>query len=435
LDPEPIILLTETSNYQLLLSITILLFLLALSTLISGAEIAFFSLTKEELNKAQKAKSKKQKAIVLLLKNPQKLVATLLISTIFITILIVLIFVFIGNIIFAEILFTPLKILIEVVLIALLILFFGVVLPKVYATKNPLKFALLIAFPLKILNTLLSVISIPLMHLTAIIEKRLLKKQSNLFAEKLSKIANVTSKETTIKNEQKIVKEIASLRDTETSQIMTPRIDIFAISDTDLYENIISNIVKKGFSRNPVYTKNVDTIIGILYAKDLLSHLNKTDFEWQKLIREPYFVPENKKLDVLLKEFQEKKNHLAIVVDEYGGTSGIVTLEDIIEEIVGEINDEFDEDDTTYSKINATNYIFEGKTNLKDFYRILNIENSEIFDEKKGESDTIAGFIIEILGKFPNKNQMVKFNNYTFKIESMDKKRIKKIKVTINRGS
>jgi len=209
--------------------------------------------------------------------------------------------------------------------------------------------------------------------------------------------------------------------------------DIFAISNTESYEEVISKIVEKGFSRNPVYHENVDEIVGVLYAKDLLPYLNKKDFNWKKLIREPYFVPENKKLDDLLKEFQEIKSHLAIVVDEYGGTSGIVTLEDVIEEIVGDINDEFDNDDVSYSKIDNNNYLFEGKTNLKDFYKILDIENVDLFEENRGESETIAGFILEIYGKFPRQNEVIRFQNYSFKIEEMDKKRINKLKVTIHR--
>jgi len=321
---------------------------------------------------------------------------------------------------------------IEVVLVTFLILLFGEVLPKVYATRNSLKFASFMAFPLKVLNSLLTIVSTPLMSLTNIVENRLGKKQSNLSVEKLSQALDLTSDEATTKDEQKILKGIVSFGNTETSQIMVPRIDIFALSSTESYPEVVSKIVKKGFSRNPVYKDNIDEIIGVLYAKDLLPHLNKKELNWQDLIRDPYFVPENKKLDDLLKEFQEKKNHLAVVVDEYGGTSGIITLEDVIEEIVGDISDEFDEDDLPYTKLDSNNYIFEGKTNLKDFYKILEIENSEEFDDNKGESETIAGFVLEVHGKFPRKNEVIKFLNYSFKIESMDNKRIIKVKITIH---
>jgi gliding motility-associated protein GldE len=405
------------------------------SALISGVEVAFFSLSQSDINKASESKSNIHKTVVSLLKNPQKLLATILISNNFINILIVLIFAYIGNTIFSQITSNILKFAIEVILVTFLILLFGEVLPKVYATRNSLKFASFMAYPIKVLNSLLSVVSFPLMNLTNVIENRLGKKQSNLSVEKLSLALELTSNEATSKDEQKILEGIVSFGNTETSQIMIPRIDIFALSITELYEDVIAKIVKKGFSRNPVYNENIDEIIGVLYAKDLLPYLNEKNFEWQKLIRDPYFVPENKKLDDLLKEFQEKKNHLAIVVDEYGGTSGIVTLEDVIEEIVGDISDEFDDEDLLYSKLDANNYLFEGKTNLKDFYKILDIENTELFDENKGESETIAGFILEIYGKFPKKNEIIKFANYSFKIESMDKKRIKKVKVTIHKNN
>lgn len=434
MDPEPtflFIFLAQTIDYWLFLSIGVLFLLLLLSALISGAEVAFFSLSKVELDKAIESKSSKQKTVVALLENPQKLLATILISNNFINILIVLIFAYIGEHIFTQIASVVLRFLIEVVLVTFLILLFGEVLPKVYASRNSLKFATFMALPLQVLRWLLSIISSPLMSLTNSIENRFNKKQSNLSVEKLSQALELTSDESTTKDEQKILEGIVSFGNTETSQIMTPRIDIFALSDEESYEDVISKIVKQGFSRNPVYHENIDEIVGVLYAKDLLPHLNKKSFVWKNLIREPYFVPENKKLDDLLKEFQEMKNHLAVVVDEYGGTSGIVTLEDVIEEIVGDINDEFDDEDLFYTKIDAHNFLFEGKTNLKDFYKILDLENTDLFDDNKGESETVAGFVLEIYGKFPKKNEVIHFKNYVFKIEAMEKKRIKKIKVTI----
>ena len=435
MDPEPtflLILFAESINYWLISSIIVLLLLLVLSALISGAEVAFFSLTREDITKASESKSSIQKTVVSLLKNPPKLLATILISNNFINILIVLIFAYIGDMVFSQISSEVLKFAIEIILVTFLILLFGEVLPKVYATRNSLKFASFMAYPLKVLSSLLTVVSAPLMSLTNIVENRLGKKQSNLSVEKLSQALELTSNEATSKDEQKILEGIVNFGNTDTSQIMIPRIDIFALSIDETYESIVSKIVKKGFSRNPVYNENIDEIIGVLYAKDLLPHLNEENFEWQKLIRKPYFVPENKKLDDLLKEFQEKKNHLAIVVDEYGGTSGIITLEDVIEEIVGDISDEFDDEDLPYTKLDTNNYLFEGKTNLKDFYKILEIDNADLFDENKGESETIAGFILEIYGKFPRKNEVIKFLNYSFKIESMDKKRIKQVKITIS---
>jgi gliding motility-associated protein GldE len=434
LDPEPTILfifLTEAVSIWFVLSIVALFLLLSLSALISGAEVAFFSLSIPEINKASESKIRKENRVVELLQNPQKLLATILIANNFVNILIVLIFAYIGETLFSQIESVPIKFLIEVVLATFLILLFGEVLPKVYASRNSLKLASLMSLPLKIANILLSFASTPLMSLTNIIENKLGKKKSSLSVEKLSQALELTSNESTTKDEQKILQGIVSFGNTETGQIMTPRIDIFALSTNESYKNVIAKIVDKGFSRNPVYNESIDEIIGVLYAKDLLPHLNKTDFDWQKIIREPYFVPENKKLDDLLSEFQEMKNHLAIVVDEYGGTSGIVTLEDVIEEIVGDINDEFDDDDISYSKLDANNYLFDGKTNLKDFYKILQIENTEIFDKNKGESETIAGFVLEVCGKFPKKNEIINFKKFSFTIESMDKKRIKQIKVTL----
>ena len=213
---------------------------------------------------------------------------------------------------------------------------------------------------------------------------------------------------------------------------MKPRIDIFALSDDEEYEVVLDKILKNGYSRNPVYNDSIDNIVGVLYAKDLLAHLNKKNFKWQNLLREAYFVPENKKLDDLLDDFRSRKNHLAIVVDEYGGASGLVTLEDVIEEIVGDINDEFDDDDLQYSKIDENNYIFEGKTTIKDFCKVLDDEDEAIFEEEKGESETLAGFLLEISGRFPKKGEKIIFKNYTFTIEALDKKRIKQIKATRN---
>ncbi len=436
MDPEPTFLsiLLSEDILSKVLSIATLFILLLFSALISGAEVAFFSLSQTDLNRAAESKSSKEKAVVTLLERPKRLLATILVSNNFINILIVLIFAYIGDFLFANIASDLLKFLIEVVLVTFLILLFGEVLPKLYASRNSLKFAAIMASPFKMLVSLLSFVSFPLLGLTNIIENNLGKQKSSLSVEKLSQALGLTSNETTTKDDQKILRGIVSFGNTETGQIMTPRIDIFALSKDETYENVVAKIVNEGFSRNPVYDENIDEIIGVLYAKDLLPYIDVKNFEWQKLIREPYFVPENKKLDDLLKEFQEKKNHLAVVVDEYGGTSGIVTLEDVIEEIVGDISDEYDQDDAPYSIIDENNFLFDGKINLKDFYKILEIEDSYLFEENKGESETLAGFILEIHGRFPRKQEIITFFEYVFKVELMDKKRIKQVKVTIDRA-
>ncbi|WP_407277085.1 gliding motility-associated protein GldE [Tenacibaculum maritimum] len=432
MDPDPVSLFCAFATFHWLvtMNIIVLLALLISSALISGTEVAFFSISQTNLN--QLSEETKGKSVVLeLLERPKKLLATILITNNFINILIVLLFSSLGELLFAEF-STTIKFLIEVVLITFLILLFGEVLPKVYATRKSVEFASFMSKPIHFLNKLLTPLSIPLISLTNIIEDRLGNKNNNLSVEKLSEALELTSDHTTTKDEQKILEGIVTFGNTETVQIMKPRTDVFALCDDESYEGILNKILKNGYSRNPVYAENIDNIIGVLYAKDLLAHLDKKDFQWQQLLRKPFFVPENKKLDDLLSEFQEKKNHLAIVVDEYGGTSGIVTLEDVIEEIVGDINDEFDDDDLTYSKIDKDNYIFEGKITIKDFCRVLEDEEEEKFEEEKGESETLAGFILEISGKFPKKGEKINFNQYTFTIEALDRKRIKQVKVTRN---
>ncbi|WP_299058751.1 gliding motility-associated protein GldE [uncultured Polaribacter sp.] len=439
MDPDPQILFLISINFLTTINCVVLLLLLISSALVSGAEVAFFSLSQTDLNELSN-NGKDENSVVTLLEKPRKLLATILITNNFINILIVLLFASLADTLFGNFnyefnayFFTiPIRFLVEIVLVTFLILLFGEVLPKVYASRNALHFSKRMSKFINTINILLTPFSLPLITITKWIEKKLGSKNSNFSVETLSQALELTSQGATSKNEQKILEGIVNFGNTETVQIMVPRIDISALSDKEPYEIVLDKILKKGFSRNPVYSENIDNIIGVLYAKDLLAHLNKTNFKWQDLLREPFFVPENKKLDDLLGDFREKKNHLAIVVDEYGGTSGLVTLEDVIEEIVGDINDEFDDDDLHYSKIDANNYVFEGKTSIKDFCKILDDENEEIFEEEKGESETLAGFILEISGKFPKKGEKINFKNYTFTIEALDKKRIKQIKATKN---
>ncbi len=442
MDPEPTILLNVIGTIFIgvvVLKIVILLLLLVFSAFISGAEVAFFSLSQTDLDKAAESKLKKEQQVVVLLNNPKKLLATILISNNFINILIILIFYYLGEEIFRNLTYSinlyffklPVRFVFEVGLITFLILLFGEVLPKIYASRNALKFASMLVIPIKGLNFFLTFLSVPLMGMTNFVENRLGKKKSKFSVEKLSQALELTSDGATTEEEQKILEGIVSFGNTETIQIMKPRIDVFAISDTENFKDVISKIAKNGFSRNPVYHNSIDEIIGVLYAKDLLPHLNKEKFNWQTLLRETIFVPENKKLDDLLKEFQEKRTHIAVVVDEYGGTSGIVTLEDVIEEIVGDISDEFDDDDLSYSKIDENNFVFEGKISIKDFSKVIDIDE-QMFEKEKGETETLAGFILEISGKFPKLKEVINFQHLSFKIEAMDKRRVKQVKVTIN---
>ena len=438
-DPEHLSLLFASFDIILALNGIILILLLISSALISGSEIAFFSLNQTDINELSN-NGKEKNVVVTLLERPRKLLATILITNNFINILIVLLFASLAETLFGDFNISlnlyffavPIRFLLEVLLVTFLILLFGEVLPKVYASRNALLFAKKIAKFIHTVNILLTPFSTPLIAITKWVEQKFGSKASKFSVETLSQALELTSQDATSTDEQKILNGIVNFGNTETVQIMKPRIDVFALSDTETYEEVLSKILMNGYSRNPVYSENIDNIIGVLYAKDLLAHLNKKTFDWQTLLREPFFVPENKKLDDLLADFRAKKNHLAIVVDEYGGTSGVVTLEDVIEEIVGDINDEFDDEDVSYSKIDANNYIFEGKTSIKDFCKILDDEDEEIFEEEKGESETLAGFILEISGKFPKKGAKIKFKNYTFTIEALDKKRIKQVKATRN---
>ena len=438
-DPEHLSLLFASFDIILALNGIILILLLISSALISGSEIAFFSLNQTDINELSN-NGKEKNVVVTLLERPRKLLATILITNNFINILIVLLFASLAETLFGDFNISldlyffavPIRFLLEVLLVTFLILLFGEVLPKVYASRNALLFAKKISKFIHTVNILLTPFSMPLIAITKWVEQKFGSKASKFSVETLSQALELTSQDATSTDEQKILNGIVNFGNTETVQIMKPRIDVFALSDTETYEEVLSKILTNGYSRNPVYSENIDNIIGVLYAKDLLAHLNKKTFDWQTLLREPFFVPENKKLDDLLADFRAKKNHLAIVVDEYGGTSGVVTLEDVIEEIVGDINDEFDDEDVSYSKIDANNYIFEGKTSIKDFCKILDDEDEEIFEEEKGESETLAGFILEISGKFPKKGAEINFKNYTFTIEALDKKRIKQVKATRN---
>jgi putative hemolysin len=410
----------------------VLMFLLLLcSALISGAEVALFSLSRTDIEKGLEAKSKRIQIIAKLLERPKKLLATVLVSNNFINIGIVILFAYLGSNLFSGITSPVLKFTLEVVIVTFLILLFGEILPKIYASRNNLKFAIFMAYPLWVLDVLLSPLSLPMRSVTIAIHNKLGKQKSNISVDQLSQALELTSEEDTTKEEHKILKGIVSFGNTDTKQVMRPRIDIFALNIELKYTDILPEIVENGYSRIPVYKDNIDSIKGILYVKDLLPYIDRKQFDWTALIREPFFVPENKKLDDLMSEFQEKKVHLAVVVDEYGGTSGLISLEDIIEEIVGEISDEFDDEDLTYSKLDDNNFVFEGKTALKDFYKIIKVNDEASFEESKGEAETIAGFVLEISRSFPKLNSKIYFKNYVFMIEALDKKRIKLIKFTI----
>jgi len=435
LDPEPLVNINTVSfinplEADTVASLVILVGLLATSGLISGAEVAFFAIKPQELDELKKQKSRKAKLIERFLLKPKELLATILIANNFVNVGIIILATYTSAALFNFQGVEWLQFLVQVIIITFLLLLFGEVLPKVYANNNAVSFARFMAIPLAFLEKVFKPISILLVASTRIIDRRANNKGHDLSVDDLSNALELTSEAHEDKDEKKILEGIVKFGNTDVKQIMRSRIDVTALDHKNSYSQALKTIKKTGFSRIPIYEESFDNIKGVLYIKDLLPYLNvEPEFNWNSLLREVFFVPENKKIDDLLKEFQEKKIHLAIVVDEYGGTSGIVTLEDIIEEIVGDISDEFDDDDLIYSKLDNNNYVFEGKTALNDFYRILNIEGEE-FEESKGESDSLAGFILEITGSIPNKGDQISFNNYNFIIEGVNKRRVTRIKVT-----
>nr|WP_105983344.1 gliding motility-associated protein GldE [Nonlabens agnitus] len=414
-----------------LMYLGVFILLLIFSALISGAEVALFSLSNTELEEDNPS-FPKQAIVAKLLDRPKKLLATILIANNAINITSVLIFSILAEVWFGGLETEWLRFLLEVGVVTFLILLFGEIFPKVYANRNPIGFANFMALPLNVLDKLFSFMSLPMRYITLLIQDRLGSKKSNITVSQLSQALELTDENDTTDEEQQLLQGIVSFGLTDTKNVMRNRTDVFALDESLTFKEIVPQVVTNGYSRIPVFKESIDNITGILYVKDLLPYIDRKNFEWTKLLREAYFVPENKKLDDLLQDFQEQKKHLAIVVDEYGGTSGLISLEDIIEEIVGDISDEFDDENLIYSKLDDRNYIFEGKTSIKDFYRILKLEEDayQLFEDAKGESETLAGFLLEQTGHFPRKLDKIIFEGYTFIIESMDKKRIKQIKCT-----
>jgi len=420
--------------YPDIIKILLIIVLLICSALISGSEVAFFSLSKTDLKKISSSDARSLKLIALLRANPRRLLATLLVSNNFINISIVLLLASFGQLFDFNSLPNWLNFVLEVGFITALILLFGEILPKVYANRKPISFSKKMAFPVQILDKyLFFFITIPMSKMTKFIQDKLVFKKPNLSVDKLSDAFNLTDKSETSSEEKKIFKGIISFGSIEVKQVMKPRIDVFSVSKTMSYTDLIKQVRENRYSRIPVFDETIDNVTGVIYLKDLFPYLNQKNFDWTTLIREPYFIPENKKLDDLLKEFQKLKNHMAIVVDEYGGNSGIITLNDIVEEIVGEINDEFNQDDIVYNKIDNNTFVFEGKVNLTDLYRILKIKDNKIFEKIKGDSETLGGFLLEQIGFFPKKNFKLKLKGIEFKIVEVNRKRIKSIMVVIKK--
>ncbi|MHC1777429.1 MAG: gliding motility-associated protein GldE [Lentimicrobium sp.] len=419
----------------IIISLLIMVILLAISAAVSGSEIAFFSLSPGQLNELRNNHGKSSQLILHLLEKPKRLIATILIANNFVNVAIVIIssFVMAGLSDFSA---SPLLgFIVQVIIVTSLILLFGEIMPKIYASQNAIKVTHFMARPLLIIRRIFYPLSSVLVKSTLIIDRQIARKGHNISIDDLSEALELTTADNkTPEEEKKILKGIVKFGDTTVREIMRPRIDVTAVEEKTPFNTLMATILESGYSRIPVYRDNFDNVTGILYIKDLLPHLNQEDtFNWQQLQRPAFFIPENKRISDLLQEFQFKKIHLAVAVDEYGGTSGIVTLEDILEEIVGEINDEFDSetDNIHFSKIDDHNYIFEGKTMLNDFCKVLGIED-RIFAEAKGESDTLAGLMLELAGKIPDTSEKFRFDQYVFQAETVDKRRIKKIRVIID---
>ena len=427
---SPDIYLTMPSAAAVVAAVIAALLLLC-SAFASGSEIAFFSLTRENLDEMAESKSAKDMRVIELLKDPEKLLATILIVNDFVNVGVVVLL----NFFFMEVLHFAegaewLKFLLLTVLLTFLLLLFGEVMPKIYSKNNVVKFARFVSVPFSVLSRILSPFSKLLVRSTAFAQRIVSKKQHLLSVDELEQALELTDTKE-IGDQKNMLEGIIRFGDETVKNIMTSRLDMVMLDLRAPYSEVLKCAAENAYSRIPVYGKTQDDIRGVLYIKDLIPHLNRGgNFRWQSLIRQPFFVPETKKIDDLLCDFQTVKVHMAVVVDEFGGVSGLITLEDIIEEIVGEINDEFDEPDTSYEKINENTYLFDGRTSLSDFYKITSLD-SEGFEELAGEADTLAGMILEVKGEFPQLHEVIVCNDVSFEVVQKDKHRIAKIKAVL----
>ena len=435
-DPSPAVLLTYLSDLPISFFVINglgILSLLLISGLVSGSEVAFFSLSHEQITSSKNSEIKKDQIIHRMVINPKRLLATILILNNLVNIFIVTISTFATWRIVGSKDSQGLVIVILTVSITVLIIFFGEIVPKVYANHNNLSFARLTVPMLAVADKVLRPISWFLLTISNVIEKRIQRKGYNLSVDEIHQALEITADKEVTEEEKDMLKGIVNFSTLSVKQVMKSRIDITAMDIETNFHDLMDQINKTGYSRIPVFTETIDKIEGILYIKDLLPHLEMDeDFKWQTLLRPGFFIPESKKIDDLFKDFQEKHVHMAIVVDEYGGTSGLITLEDVIEEIVGEINDEFDEDnDIAYNKLDNNTFVFEGKTSLNDFCKITS-QDIQAFDTIKSESESLGGLLLEINNKLPNAGEKIRFKNFLFTIVAVDQKRIKRVRVFIS---
>lgn len=433
-DTANLILNAGLAGSEMTVGIIALVVLLILSALASGSEAAFFSIGPAEKEKLKSDETKAGKTVLELINNPQDLLATILITNNFVNV---------GIVILSSTLLTTIypkenanetvRFIIEVIGITLILLLIGEVIPKIYGTKNTLVFAKLTAIPLNTARKIppISWLKYILVNGSTLIQRAARNKGVKITTNELEKALELTKDDDSSKEEHRILEGIVKFGNTDAKQIMKSRMDMVAIETDKNFKEVLDIILDAGYSRMPVFEESLDNVVGILYIKDLLPHLDKSvDFKWQELIRKPYFVPENKKIDDLLREFQSMKMHMAVVVDEYGGASGIVTLEDVLEEIVGDITDEFDDEEISYTKVDEQTYIFEGRTALVDFYKVTEVEGKE-FEQNKGDSETLGGFITETAGRILKNNEFIIFDEIKLIVESSDKRRIKMVKVIL----
>ena len=415
---------------EVILSLIVIIILIMCSAFVSGSEVAYFSLSPNDIENKNK-NHPQDKVVLKLLQQPNLLLATILIANNFINVAIIVLFAYFSELAITFPESSSLKFVFDVIIVTSILVLLGEITPKVYANKNALLFSRMMSVPLMFLTKILYPFSFLLLKTTTLIDKKIRNRGTEASIEEISKALDLTE-ENSNEEEARMLKSIVEFGNTDVKEIMIPRVDTVAIEEKTKLKDVLAIIVDSGFSRIPVYKENFDNVSGVLYIKDLIPHLEGDKyFDWTKKSRPPYFIPENKMINDLLKDFQQKKNHIAIVVDEYGGVSGIVTLEDVLEEIVGEINDEFDDDKNIYSKLDDFNFIFEGKLSLIDFIKIVK-GKSDYFDDIKSDSDTIAGLILELEGKIPEIGSITRIPPYTFIIESSDSRKIKRVKVTID---
>lgn len=413
----------------IIIAIAVLLLLLVCSALISGSEVAFFSISPKEKKAIEETSSRKNDAIRSLLAHPERLLATVLIANNFVNIGIVVLSKYISDNLFDFGTSVIIRLLVEVVAITFLILLFGEIIPKVYANKKPLRFAAFMARTISGLEKLFRPLAKILIHSTNLITRKV-KKEGTISLDELSQAIEIASED--IDEERDMLEGIVRFANISAAEVMRSRMDVVAVEINTTFTKLKAVIIDSGFSRIPVYVKTLDDIRGVLYVKDLLPHLDKPEsFRWQTLTRQPYFVPESKKINDLLQDFQTKRMHMAVVIDEYGGSSGIITLEDVLEEIVGDISDENDEEEKWYREEGNGQYIFEAKTPIEVFEKIMGLETDSLLNEDM-EADSLAGLLLEIKGGFPQKNERILYKGFYFIPTAIDERRIKQIKVTLH---